>query len=477
MTVSPPLRKSFAWPSETHGPKHGAIAAPLDAPLLAFSALFRFLIGTVALAYVYGSSRNAIAIIIAITALFSTIFCLMDMRLVRAVGRVKALRVARERGFPIPEKTFRLKRVGVWKRITLSLTVMSLVSVLFELVLFQKDIQGEIERRFIAANRVLIESVTMRIQTEVAQAETLLNETTARENELVRKADSIRNRPADTKAIDAEIGKAGTQLSEAQNRLRQSEDDVAKQKQIAIGEDFGQCDARLPCTGKKGRAGAYGAAMARLDVSQGIAESSKADIRALEGKIERQETLRAALVASARSEAEAEIRAFQVEIDGVRAEHAADARFISQRKLDLSRTAEIASHEPGYVPHNDGLVAQVAALEVIVTSSPGQFLLWLFMTVTCSAGELAPLLSLGTTPTTLAAVSTEIEFETACRKMVAEAVRSGDLDPDRAKLERELGLLELRERVELKRRGVGFIADLAQAGATPNEALIGEEKA
>lgn len=139
--------------------KSSAVAAPLDILLLLISALIRFLIGVVALTQVYNSTSLALSTIVAIAALFSSAFTLMDARLMCAFARVRALRIARERGLPLPDKTIRLRGGGVLKRIALSLVVMSFASVLFELAVFQPDIRREIDRRFNEENQLLFETV------------------------------------------------------------------------------------------------------------------------------------------------------------------------------------------------------------------------------------------------------------------------------------------------------------------------------
>jgi hypothetical protein len=437
--------------------------------LLAISAIFRFVVIAVPLAKFFGTDGMTLTLIGVIALLASAAFCDMDRRLLLADNRARALRAAVQHGLPMRDggPLGRLKqglhqRTTLLTRFILSLAVMSLASVLFELVLFQPDIARELERRFAEVNRPLFQATTERIESEIAQARNTLTQLIARGDELAAKAQSTKGRPIDTREIDQNIASTRARLAVEQQYLVDSNNEERRQEAIMIGEETGQCSggSDLPCTGKKGKDVAYQAASARMQLAKEIADGASANIKSLTDTLSRLDDQRATRIAEAQSAAEAAVILIQQDISKNSDLQDMRRQAITRGQDKLLHVPELAAGQPGFVDKGSGLLAQVTALEAVVWSSQAGLLFWGLMTVACSAIELAPLISMGTSNLTIAAVREAVAFETGTQWLVADAIRSGDPNGEMAALERELELLDLMNRVETKRRESEILNDL-----------------
>lgn len=290
-------------------------------------------------------------------------------------------------------------------RIILSIGIAQLTAIFLSLLIFGSDIANRLQETYLHANTALINNATALVDGEIQQADDAVKMESGKEAALEAQVSAIRQNQIDPSAGDAQIQLAQQEVTQLLSE-KTAADQAVQQDETAASDELGG----IKSAGSSGIPGDGPRRRAALEAVGNAKDQDQQIGIELEAAQNRLDTLRSQSQAGNQTieqQSRAELPAFQSTLA------TEDAKLASMKNVltalqdhrdDAIRAALEAA--PDYIPYNNGLLAQITALDQIAHENRKIETVIILVDVTSFAFELAAVLAKVTSyvPTTYAAL-------------------------------------------------------------------------
>ena len=385
-----------------------ALGMPLDeqrvmqrvAAAALVGSAFQFLCVMTALQVVAGITVVTVTLALVITA----VLLLFDLAFISADWAAQGLTLCRAHGV-LPEGGWldKFKRWGaITARWVLSFLAATIIAQLLLITVFRADIDRYWANDNRSINANIVQSVSERYATLVADLDQRVAGSRKLTADLTRERASLLDPSPSTAQIDRQIEDQLTQQKILEQERSQAELLAVQETTDAAAEQYG-VRTRPENTGLSGRGKHFSFHQTQAEQQRGIARAKLQEVEAINRKIENLQVQRAKDVNESNARARSRLDTIERRL-GVEQGIAADLS--SERKsLEEGREAWIDDHvrqSPGYVPKPDGLLARLDGLLAIITASAALAGFVFFLKAMIMATELAgPITKALLTPPTI----------------------------------------------------------------------------
>ena len=291
-------------------------------------------------------------------------------------------------------------------RILLSIALAQLTAIFFSLIIFDTDIVPRIESIYQQANAPLIAATTARVDAEIQRATEAVTAASAQVDGLSAQITALRQNTIDPSANDPQLQQAQQEITQLLAEKAKADEELRAAETFASNELAGVKGA----SGNSGRVGhgaIYQAAVERVANAKDHAQEAARAVEAARARLDALHKQQASANSATKQRSQDQLPGFE------NARAAADARLASLKdqltNLNRGRDAAIRNaveQAPDHVSRDDGLLAQIRALELIAQDDPKIAAVTILVDLIAFGFEMAAVLAKVTSfvPTTYAAL-------------------------------------------------------------------------
>lgn len=320
-------------------------------------------------------------------------------------------------------------------RIILSMGIAQITAIFLSLIIFNADLSSRLRETNMKSNALSVSAATVLVNGQIQRATEAVNAEAAQEAALAAQVTALRGNEVDPAAGDTQVQMAQQEVSQLVMQ-KAAADQAVQQAETTAAEELGG----IKSPDSSGTAGAGPRRQADLEMVANAKDQDQQIGAALEAAQKQLIALRSESLGRSQTteqHSQSELPAFQNILAAEDAKLATMKSALQEQedhRDDAIRTAVEAS--PDYVPYNNGMLAQISALDQLGHENPKIKVVILLVDLTGFAFELAAVLAKVTSyaPTTYAALLARDAYMQAVRivdGMMAELDRpSGSAAPE-----------------------------------------------
>lgn len=394
--------------------------------------------------------------------------------IMRTAWILEGIKALKKGGIDISEGIGARIKFGIFLciRIILSIGIAQLTAIFLSLLIFGSDIDARLHEANLDANSVVTSDATALVDGEIQRATDAYTAESAREAALAAQVSAIRQDQIDPASGDTQVQVAQQEVTQLLAQKAAADQAVQQAETFASDELAGiknsPDNSGIPGDGPRRRA-----ALEAVDNAKDQDQQIGAALQAAQSRLDALHSQSLGQSQTTEQQSQAELPVFQNTLaaeDKKLASMKSALSALEDHRDDAIRAAVEAA--PNYVPDDEGLLAQITALNSIAHQSPKIAAVIILVDVTSFGFELAAVLAKVTSyvPTTYSALLARATYMQAVRvvdEMMAELDASPNRSGQKSRDEPLMGSGEETERDAVVSSGADLFPDLVVTGGEP----------